>query len=283
MASIVDKHKTLSETRGPKLVFAGGSNLVFGLNSQQIQMRFRLPVINLSLHAGLGTSFILNELKYSMKRGDIIFLSLEYLLESNGEYRLKKHVTKVFPEASNYYSVDIREEISSLLFQVRNDFLKFIESSYIEESKGPEIYTRSAFNKYGEIEIGSTESRVLNEKEKPRLSYHYWEGIASLNDFYRFAKAKGIDVYFFYPCFPSSVYGINKEIINGISDDLENDLLIEILGVPTDFVLSDSLFYDTIYHLNSSGRKIRTDKLVSLMESNSQVQNSILNIKNRVN
>jgi hypothetical protein len=219
-----------------------------------------------------------------MKSGDVIFLSLEYLLDSNGEYKLKKHATKGFPEAANYYDIDLSEEIISEIDQLRTDFFSsFSVEKAIENRRiGPEIYSRSAFNKFGDINIRLSTSKIVNVIERPRFSYRYWEGIALLNDFYKFAHSKNVDVYFIYPCFPSSAYELNKEVIARISSDLKKDLLIEIIGNPIDFVFPDTMFFDTIYHLNSIGQINRTDKLVGLMESNSQVQNSILNIKNRM-
>jgi hypothetical protein len=267
MASIVDKHNALAKIKGPKIIFSGGSNLVFGINCAQIQSQVGMPVMNLSLHAGLGTSFILKELKSSIKPGDIVFLSLEYLLDTDGEYKLKKKASQGFPEARNFFSYDLREEISIEIDQVRADFLALFASEGSQQ-KNPDLYTRKAFNPHGDIDIGSNTSQLGSGMAKPVLSYRYWETIALLNDFYRFAKSQHVDVYFVYPCFPASAYEINEEVITKVAADLTKDLSMEVLGNPTDFVFPDSLFFDTIYHLNSSGRKMRTEKLVSLLLSN---------------
>src|SRR4051812_8219671 len=67
MAAIIDKHKRINQINSPKIIFAGGSNLTFGLNSEEVEKEFSVPVVNLGLHAGLGLTFILNELKATIK------------------------------------------------------------------------------------------------------------------------------------------------------------------------------------------------------------------------
>lgn len=63
MEAIIDKHRRVREIKRPKIILCGGLNLAFGINSQEIQNEFAVPVVNLGLHAGLGLQFTLNELK----------------------------------------------------------------------------------------------------------------------------------------------------------------------------------------------------------------------------
>ncbi|HPG73671.1 MAG TPA: hypothetical protein PLM49_05215, partial [Bacteroidales bacterium] len=63
MAAIIDKHKRIDSIKSPKIIFAGGSNLPFGIDSKMIQDSLHTPVVNLGLHAGLGLDFMLNELQ----------------------------------------------------------------------------------------------------------------------------------------------------------------------------------------------------------------------------
>src|SRR5438105_4157685 len=91
MAAIIDKHKQIDIIKSPKIILGGGSNLAFGIDSKKLETAFNMPVINMGLHAGLGLTFILNELKYSIKKNDIVFLSIEYGLGKEGKYSLKKN------------------------------------------------------------------------------------------------------------------------------------------------------------------------------------------------
>ena len=39
----------------------------------------------------------------------------------------------------------------------------------------------------------------------------------------------------------------------------------KIIGNTKSFVLNDTLFFDTVYHLNKKGRAIRTKQLINLL------------------
>ena len=41
---------------------------------------------------------------------------------------------------------------------------------------------------------------------------------------------------------------------------------LPVLGSPEDFVLDSANFYDTKYHLNATGRQLRTAKLIELLQ-----------------
>src|ERR1700739_1843921 len=85
-ASLIDKHNRLKQAGNNRLIFVGGSNLNFGINSEEIEKELNLPVVNLGLHAGLGLDFILNEAMSEIKQGDIVVLSIEYeLYDSKNE------------------------------------------------------------------------------------------------------------------------------------------------------------------------------------------------------
>ena len=54
LAAIIDKHQRLESFSTPVTIFAGGSNLAYGLDSDMLTQELQSPVVNLALHAGLG-------------------------------------------------------------------------------------------------------------------------------------------------------------------------------------------------------------------------------------
>lgn len=113
------------------------------------------------------------------------------------------------------------------------------------------------------------------------MKYKYWTGIDRLNDFLNLAKAKKATVFFMYPNIANSEYEKNKEVIQQLSVDISQNLKIEVLNKPTDFVFANNLFYDTVYHLNKVGRELRTHKLIELIKKNSNALKSIYSIKSK--
>jgi hypothetical protein len=277
MGAMADKHKRLEQITQSKIIFAGGSNLAFGFDSEKVEREFSTPVVNLGLHAALGLSFILNELKSTAKSNDVVFLSIEYLLDSEGDFELKQLAGKHYPEASNYYAADLRSIIRSEINQTRANLKtwKISRSNKKTEVSMDEVYSKSSFNLYGDV-VGHLDKRRPEKiKEAALLEYKYWDGIDALNDFYRFAKSKNISVFFLYPNFPESDYRKNIYVINKYAKDLNDNLLIEILNRPEDLVFPDSLFFDTNYHLNREGREIRTIKTIASIRNSPNAKKAI--------
>lgn len=262
MAAIIDKHNLLVNTKSPRIILAGGSNLTFGINSQMLEKELKIPVINLSLHAGLGLEFILNELKQSILPGDLVFLSIEYYLPVDGQYGIKKNAAKYYPEAFNYFSSSPIKDIGLYLDKNLTSVKNFV---FNKEPKKSKVYSRSAFNSYGDM-IGHLDLPVPKKlKDNRTMQNSEYKGISSLNAFCNHAKKVNVSVFFLFPNYPYSAYIKNKEAIKRYEKDMETMLNCKILNKPEDMVFADTLFYDTVYHLNKAGRELRTKKMVSLI------------------
>jgi hypothetical protein len=276
MAVMIDKHKRVQEIKGPKIMFVGGSNLAFGLNSEEVENAFSIPVVNMGLHAGLGIDFILNEAAACMKSGDVVFLSVEYQLDNEGNYELKKNTSSVFTESKKYYEYDIKKEIISNLDRTRNH----VKSLFTITRKAPKkfvkkesiAYTRAAFNKFGDHigHIGNPTRTAL--ADRGIMNYYKWPAIKQINEFQEKAKSKNVHVFFLFPNYPESEYKKNREVIGKFASDLTTQLHIDVVNTPNDLIYPDSLFYDTVYHLSGQGRQLRTKKLIELIRSNKKIQ-----------
>jgi hypothetical protein len=269
--AIVDKHDYANHIRSPRIIFCGGSNVAFGINSPEIAEATHLSVVNLGLLGGLGLDFILNEAKYTARPSDIVVLSPEYYLSPEGVYSYKKDIVRIFPPAAEYFT--------PTLSQIADDF--FIEDlknnlpntiSVIARLKNtapkPSVYLRSSFNENGDVVKNFVPVPPLDFSANKGLTYGYYGGIKLLNNFKVFASRHHISVYFMYPCYPLSLYNGSNKAIEMMAADFKDDLKIKILDKPGDAVLPDSLFYNTEYHLNPHGRELRTQRIISLFKSN---------------
>lgn len=273
MAAIIDKHEIANGIKQPKLIFAGGSNLAFGIDSELIEKKIGKKVVNLSLHAGLGLEFILNELKDVAQKGDIVFISPEYFLSVKGNYKLKKLTSSYYKNANNYFTNNFLEDLKIHIDKSRDNLHNWnlsdnnqINSQETNINSVKSIYSRNAFNSHGDV-ISHLEAEKPKEiNDKTNLIYEYWDGIELINQFNEFEKVNGIKVYFLFPNYPKSEFLKNKNAIQELESDLRRDLKVKILNKPTDFVFNDSLFYDTVYHLDKKGRIIRTEKLIEIIK-----------------
>lgn len=62
----------------PRIIFVGGSNLAFGLDSQRIKDSLNINVINYGLHAGIGLKYMVDDISTYARKGDIIVFAPEY-------------------------------------------------------------------------------------------------------------------------------------------------------------------------------------------------------------
>jgi hypothetical protein len=279
MAAIIDKHKLIDSINKPKILLGGGSNWAFGVDSKKLESVLGVPVVNMGLHAGLGLKFILNDLRYSLHKRDIVLLSIEYYLSEDGIYGLKMNASSYFKPAKDFFSNNYFDALRTLLNRNKDEF----EKALFNKKVGPDplafVYTRSAFNGNGDVigHLDKPSSRHLADRRI--LSYRYWDGINDLNDFYQYAMKKGARVFYLFPDYPQSEYRINKNVIEQLESDIRSDLKIEVLGRPSDFVFPDTCFFDTIYHLNKKGRKIRTEKLIKVIKGTSDLLQCLLSLK----
>lgn len=72
------KADRLAGTPSPRIIFVSGSSLLFGLDSEQIERSLGLPVVNYSLHAGIGLKFMIDDVAEQIQPGDIVVVAPEY-------------------------------------------------------------------------------------------------------------------------------------------------------------------------------------------------------------
>lgn len=270
--AIIDKHKRLNKITSPRLVFCGGSNLAFGIDSKRIQDSIGIPVVNLGLNAGLGLEYIINEIKFSAKSSDIVIFSIEYLLSPEGSYGLKKLTASNFPEANQYFNNNVFNDMKDFVYKDMQSNLKNNLSIFNTNNTNSDfdnsdsVYLRKSFNKYGDVVGHFNKKSPIELGSRQKLTYRKWEGIILLNKFVKYAKTKNIKVYFLFPNYSKTEFDTNKEVIGKLESDLHEELLIPIINNPIDFVFSDIYFYNTVYHLNKLGRDKRTTLLIDILK-----------------
>jgi hypothetical protein len=270
LAALVDREELLERTPGPRLIFVGGSNLAFGLDSERIAERTGLAVINCGLHAGLGLQFMLNQAAKYLKQGDIVVVSPEYGIALQGEVQTLACAATVHPDAQAYLgSWSERVRVACVQAQFA---LKYLCRGCPTPSRGvPDaIYRRSGFNRHGDLV-----SHLESAPEAKAISWSSESGgaivqddvcteiLGAMNAFAANARQKGARVYYLPPPLPQSLYEQRQSAYDAHGERLHRELPFPVLSGPVDFVLSDDLFFDTRCHLNRAGRKLRTERVIA--------------------
>jgi hypothetical protein len=282
--SSIDKRERLKNIKTPKMVFIAGSSMAFGLDSKLIEDKFNYPVVNMGIHAGIGLHYMISEVKPYLKKGDIVVIGAEYIqFDINGvfyghgvlaplvfdihEQDYKKldfiHATHLFSQIANY---DLKKIKSFVLFKKRS---REIDTIYNTETiknyvfyNTKNVYVRSGFNKYGDI-IGHWRlvSANYDIDKKDKIELPSIEVIEFLFDFKQEMKDKGVKVLFVPPPYEIDCFRKNKENIMEITKKLE-EYQLDYISPASRYAFSDSLFYDTRYHLNKKGVDKRTQYLI---------------------
>lgn len=264
VAASLDKEHQLMSVKSPRIVLVGGSNLALGINCQSLSKNIHSPVVNMGLHAGLGLDFILNESLMGIRSGDTVILSIEHYLGS-GNKKLMAQLADVNPKAIALMNLSLSDRVRILVSQLQlcisGTFYKAIK-----RDKDP-IYYREAFNSFGDLTTHYGQAKPSSIGGDIKFSNtDYTDGIAAINNFIDSAREKGALVYFVFPVFPESSYRKNLNSLSRLYAEYKNSLKCPILGNIRSSVIEDRYFYDTVYHLDSSGIQKRTQIMLNLLK-----------------
>lgn len=259
VATLSSKFKLLDSLPSPRLIFVGGSNLAFGLDSKRISDSLNIPVINSAIHAGLGLRFQLQTVEERLKKGDIIV---------------------IMPEASNFYGNIDGNSAGTLalgvmcspknewkhlnLQQLRNVIGGFplgLKTYYMLYHNSDSTHNVKGFNKWGDNEWHWTDTTKFDVKPEPPMSTSLDnEAIQWLATQTKTLRKKGHKVVLFPATIVESGYRNEKNRIKGYYEAMAN------IGVPfmTDeaaHVMPNEYGYDTENHLNKAG----VDSLTTLL------------------
>ena len=230
-----------------KLVIIAGSNGGFSINSRMLSHAFGLPVVNTSTHAGIGVRMQFELYKSFLRKGDIVVFCPEYDSEESRLYGGSVLL--------RILSTHIPSAYSKISFTQWLYLYKYIGVHYVEcqehriypEFDGP--YSAKVLNEYGDIEC----ERLHQDTIEP---YRLSGTVSSLVfDYYRYmrdyAEANGITFVFLPPTLIESGFSQYSLQIDSIADYLERN-----------YSFPDSLYFDTPYHMTTTGADKRTEVLI---------------------
>lgn len=266
MAATIDKHAMLLHQPKPRVIFVGGSNLAFGINSPYIGKQLNYHPVNMGLHAGLGLEFMLREVENSLQAGDIVVVSLEY-----------QHFVDNRPAKPEFVlgAVDNRVDnirflplyyIPSLLDKgliYAGGILRNSINASIGDIELNRVYRRSSFDKFGDISVNQfSERQDLSNADigvKLDVSPHTIQRtVRRLNSFNKYSQAKRVRVFYSYPPLLKRLFDENTSAITAIESELTQNLELQILDRPKDLAWPNDDFFDTEYHLNRVGVEKRS-------------------------
>lgn len=262
----------LEKTPSPRIILIGGSNVAFGLDAELMQQTLAMPVINDGLHAGLGVA-PLRELVDYIRAGDVIIISLEYsMFSAEGvmegdpsvlsdwvEYSVRRtrYLTNPWVETPGLYATmlqrKVNRQINSVLYGGSLSELRTVFSGSKFDANGD--FT-------GHLEAESHARSKISATPYP-VSATQQELFAFLEDFQRTAQALGVRVYFEAPASrQTNCLATGEKRMENFFREFEKKSSIPLITPLNEVCMLDRYFFDTPYHLNAQGRRVRTKQLI---------------------
>jgi len=296
---IVVKQYQAAAMPSPKLIFAGGSFTLFGIDAVEVQRSLGLPAINLGLHAGMRLEDHLAEVSLAAKPGDVVVLSLEpayynyYTYRWNG-WDLRNAIAwdhasldslpfgrrlQLFVESSDIsISLDlvetgIIEHFFPTSLRRRQEALgpdQAIIARYLAEQGKSPVFVFDISNLDSNGDMLNTEGTTIALEGKktspmePASISPYAESV--LVPFLEEMKNRQVRVFFDYTPYMLSLKPGEewKESEVAFSGEIRR-IGGELLEQRDAFFYPNSLFFNSYLHLNAQGREKRTQTLIEAL------------------
>lgn len=270
LAALPFKHKLVENSPSPKIVFVGGSNLSFGLNSKAVSDCCQVPAINTAIHAGIGLEYMINDIKPYIKKNDLIVLIPEYEnFYSNtfyGEMELIQLVFDIYKPGKKLINTEqwahLIKYIPGYSAKKLRNYL-FAKSKKGKDSKEIDVYDKSSFNEYGDAYI---HWQMSDQNFVPLIKNRAFNGVnlkavLFVKSFQEYVNSRGAKLLLLPPVIESQSFTNNQNIIDSITNTLAKHGM-KYFVAPDKYKLPSKYFFNSYYHLNKSGVDIRTQLII---------------------
>jgi hypothetical protein len=269
LGAVRDKDESLKKMNAGKILFLGGSNLSFGLDSKEVSEAFQRPVMNMGIHAGVGLRYIVNSTKPFIRENDIVVLVPEYenFYSDNfyGEMELVSSIFDVHPEGKKH--IDARQWLFLLQYmpvyaakKIRNA----IGSAFSKADTSVNVYHRRSFNVFGDAFLH------WSLPDQDFMSAHQLKGeervnpevIGFLADLKKYVIEKKAKLIILPPVIEQQSFQNLGEVIGKINSDLSK-AGVSFASAPVTYSYSRKYFFNSYYHPNKKGVDLRTVQVIS--------------------
>ena len=267
---LVDKYRRLQKTNEPKIIIISGSSCAFGLDQDMLEKETGYKVVNFGLYAGFGHRAYSELAKENINPGDIVLFAYEYdwiagfetygqdLLMSGIDENidLYKHIgVRYWPEFIGYATK--YAEKKNTFKEATDDYSRRSFDSATTQMTLPRARALSDYKEKKDDYYGII--TVRNDKGKVKISRNSKE---YLRDYKELIEKKGATAYFAAPPMLDESLDCEVKDLYTIIENEEEKIGIPFISDPELYMFPGELMYDTVYHCNSEGEKLRTGILI---------------------
>jgi len=171
-------------------------------------------------------------------------------------------VTDVAPQTKNLLDykqylklIQLIPEFAQTKLRPRFMFYKFPKDTIVG------VYDRKAFNAYGDAVV-HWKFPGENPKPYPAINESFNnDALQALVNFKNAVAQKKAKLYITFPGYQYSSYKVSVDAIKQVQQKLKDSGLM-LISTPKEFMMPDSLMFDTPYHLTKKGVDYRTGLLI---------------------
>lgn len=269
MGELKYKQALLKQTQGSRIVLVGGSGAAFGVDSALLEAAFpEYRVVNYGMYAALGTAVMLDLSEDLIREGDIVILMPEQESQALSDFFDPAVMWQGVDGAYGLLSDLSRDQLTKMAGQF--PYFAARKMTYFLEGQPPQpqgVYSRASFNAYGDVAsplcaqnimAGGFDSATPIRFETDMVTEGFLERV---NRYAKVLKDRGATVW--YGFCPMNRLAMEEDAdVDGFYQDLQEKLVFPLLGDPNNSILDPEWFYDTNFHLNTSGKTVYTRILI---------------------
>ena len=272
-AELPELYEKLKTTEGKKIVIVGGSNIAFGVNSAQMEFTlgnqgYDYTVCNFGLYAAVGTSAMLELSEDFISEGDIVVLAIEPTSETFSSYFGATAMLKCAEKTPEMLLHMNKSQKSNLI----GNFVSYLqERAEIRRTglvpKADGVYGKASFDSNGDmIYTRAGNAMLLGYDTAIPIDFEniVFESAFTeqVNDYIEAAEKKGATVVMsFAPMNQGAITDSSEETVYDFFCRLQDAFHCQIISDPNNYIMESGWFYDSNFHLNDAGSKIRTYNL----------------------
>lgn len=262
----------------PAIIFLGGSSVFVGIDGNIVKEELNYTPVNMGVFAGFSIPLLMDLTEKCVRKNDIVILTPEYSSINNYSKKsieVRKWTLAVDPAfaLSNVYKFpsDIPELFCDILTLCQNKILGTMKAVLRRHKIIGNIgfEDNNSYNQYGDPGSEVFKPVPKDSLKKVREDIYTINDsvfVKSINELAMRIEKKGAKVAFLYPPYPIEKYRESYKTLSFIDSLLHSDIKIPVLGSPSDFTYDYDCFTNTPNHLTGDCRRIRTEKMVSLIK-----------------
>lgn len=268
-AELSDMYERLKEEDNKKIVVIGNSNVSFGLESKLFEELMEdYSVVNFGLYGSIGTKAMLELAKNYINKDDIVILVPEEYSQSMSLYFSATEFWYALDSNRSMFN-DLDSKSKKALIGNYTDYVsKKIKEKNNKDFNGFGVYSKASFDENCDLTNYPRDYNIMfndydenNPIDLTKLAIDD-SFIDYVNEYSSFVESKGAKMYYsFSPMNEKSIIN-TKEEINEFYNNLREKLNFPIISDINHYIMDSGWFYDSNFHLNSSGMKLRTYFLV---------------------